>query len=92
VAKLLYKPFGLAISILGGLVAGALFKKTWKTVAGEDDAPSATDADRGWGEIVLAAALEGAVFGVVKAALDRAGATGFAKATGVWPGNRPHKT
>jgi hypothetical protein len=27
-----------------------------------------------------------AVFGVVKALIDRAGATGFARLTGVWPG------
>jgi hypothetical protein len=35
---------------------------------------------------VLAAAAEGAVFGGVKALIDRAGATGFAWLTGAWPG------
>jgi hypothetical protein len=37
---------------------------------------------------VLAAAAEGAVFGGVKALIDRAGATGFAWLTGAWPGRR----
>ena len=85
--KALYKPFGLLISVLGGLLAGALFKQVWRAVAGEDDAPNATDKERGWGEIITAAAVQGALFGTVKAAVDRAGATGFARATGTWPGD-----
>jgi hypothetical protein len=85
--KALYKPFGLLISVLGGLLAGALFKQVWRAVAGEDDSPDAKDRDRGWAEIVGAAAIEGAVFGTVKAVVDRAGAKGFERATGVWPGN-----
>jgi hypothetical protein len=33
-----------------------------------------------------AAALQGAIFAFVKAAVDRGGAEGFRKMTGVWPG------
>ncbi len=84
--KLLYKPFGLVAGALGGLVAGMLFKQLWKVVAHESDAPKATDKQRGWGEIIVAATIEGAVFGGVKALVDRAGASGFARVTGVWPG------
>ncbi|HEY2299033.1 MAG TPA: DUF4235 domain-containing protein [Jatrophihabitans sp.] len=84
---LLYKPFGLLISVLGGVLAGALFKQVWRAVAGEEDTPNATDKERGWGEIISAAVLQGALFGTVKAAVDRAGATGFARATGSWPGD-----
>lgn len=36
--------------------------------------------------MLIAAAVQGAVFGVVKAAIDRGGATGFQKATGMSPG------
>jgi predicted metal-dependent enzyme (double-stranded beta helix superfamily) len=86
VIKFAYRPFGLLVSVLGGLLAGALFKQAWRLIAGEDDSPDAKDRDRGWGEIALAAAVEGAVFGAVKAVLDRAGAKGFERATGVWPG------
>ena len=86
-ARLLYKPLGLFVSVLGGLVAGAIFKRVWKSVAREEEAPKATDATKGWGEVVAAATLEGAVFGGVKAAIDRAGATGFAQLTGAWPGS-----
>ncbi|WP_369028058.1 DUF4235 domain-containing protein [Nocardia farcinica] len=30
--------------------------------------------------------MHGAIFGVVKAAVDRAGATGYQRVTGTWPG------
>ncbi len=85
--KLLYKPFSLVFSVLGGLVAGAIFKQIWKLVAGEEDAPDATDAHRGWGEILMSAALQGAIFAVVKATIDRTAAEGTQKLTGTWPGD-----
>jgi Protein of unknown function (DUF4235) len=87
-ARVLYKPFGLIFSILGGILAGAVFKRVWSAVGHEEKAPRATDESRGWGEVVVAAAAEGAVFGGVKALIDRAGAAGFAHLTGAWPGRR----
>jgi len=92
VTRFVYRPFGLLVSVLGGVLASALFKQTWKAVAGEDDSPDAKDRDRGWGEIVAAAALQGALFATVKAVVDRAGAKGFERATGVWPGNEQSTT
>jgi hypothetical protein len=86
VARLVYKPFGLIISVLGGIVAGMIFKRVWGAVGHEGEAPAATDEAKGWGEVLVAAAAEGAVFGGVKALVDRAGATGFAHLTGAWPG------
>jgi uncharacterized protein DUF4235 len=85
-AKLVYRPFGLVFSVLGGILAGAIFKRAWRVVAHESEAPKATEAGKGWIEVVSAAAAQGAVFGAVKALIDRAGATGFARLTGVWPG------
>ena len=84
--KLLYRPFGLASSVLGGVVAGMLFKQVWKRVAREEDAPKAVDERRGWREVMFAAAVQGAVFGTVKAVIDRGSAHGFKRITGVWPG------
>lgn len=85
--KLLYKPMTMLVSVLGGIVAGAIFKKAWQVVAREDEAPKATDARRGWPEVLLAAAVQGAIFAVVKAAVDRGAAEGTRKVTGVWPGD-----
>lgn len=82
---LLYKPVGLLFGALGGVAGSAAVKRVWQLVAHEDQPPRATAADRGWREVLLAALIQGAVFGVVKAAVDRAGAVAYAKATGTWP-------
>jgi hypothetical protein len=84
--KIIYKPVSILVSVLGGILAGAIFKQIWKAAAGEDDAPQATDAQRGWREVLIAATLQGAIFALVKAAVDRAAAEGTRKLTGVWPG------
>ena len=84
--KLLYKPVSILVSVLGGVIAGVVFKRVWKLAAREEDAPKATDARRGWGEVLAAAALQGAVYAVVKAAVDRGAAEGTRKLTGFWPG------
>ena len=84
--KLLYKPASMLASVAGGMLAGAIFKKLWRLVAGEAEAPEATDAARGWQEILIAATLQGAIFGLVKATLDRLAAEGTRSLTGTWPG------
>lgn len=85
--KLLYKPLGLMFSVFGGVLASFAFTRVWKVVAGEADAPSATERNRTWGDVLTAAALQGATFGLVKAAVDRGGAIGFSRVTGAWPGD-----
>jgi hypothetical protein len=83
--KIAYKPVGILLGIGAGALAGLVFKEVWKVASGDDDAPNATDEERGWGEILAAAALQGAIFALVKATVDRAGATGVRKLTGQWP-------
>jgi hypothetical protein len=91
-AAVLYKPLGLAASVTGGVLAGVVFKQVWKLIAGEEEAPEATDSERGWREVLVAAAVQGAVFGAVKALIDRGGATGWQRLTGTWPGEGPGQT
>ncbi|GAB7037524.1 MULTISPECIES: DUF4235 domain-containing protein [Catenuloplanes] len=82
---LAYKPVGILAGVAAGAVAGAVFKEVWRLVGNDEDAPNATDEDRGWTEILVAAALQGAIFAVVKAAVDRGGAVGVRRVTGHWP-------
>ncbi len=84
-SKLAYKPVGLLLGLGAGALAGFIFKEVWKVASGDDDAPNATDEDRGWAEILAAAALQGAIFALVKAAVDRGGAASVRKLTGQWP-------
>jgi predicted metal-dependent enzyme (double-stranded beta helix superfamily) len=84
--KIAYKPVGILLGVGAGVISGVIFKQVWKVIEGDQDAPNATDEDRGWAEILISAAVQGAIFALVKAAVDRAGATGVRKATGQWPG------
>jgi Protein of unknown function (DUF4235) len=86
VIKLMFKPLSLVIGLLSGILARGIFMRIWRLAAREDEAPEPTDARRGWREILLAAALQGAIFAAVKAAVDRGAAVSTRKMTGVWPG------
>jgi hypothetical protein len=83
--KLAYRPVGMVLSVAAGALAGLVFKQVWKIASGDDDAPDAMDEERGWGEILAAAAIQGAIFAVVRAAVDRGGAAGVRRLTGRWP-------
>ncbi|KAB1934537.1 DUF4235 domain-containing protein [Micromonospora sp. ALFpr18c] len=85
IGRVAYRPVGVLLGIAAGTVAGAIFRQVWKVTAGDGEAPNATDEDRGWGEILAAAALQGAIFAVVRAAVDRGGAVGVRRMTGQWP-------
>lgn len=89
--KTLSRVASLMVTLVGGMVARTIFAKAWKLAAHEDEAPKATDAHRGWREILLAAVLQGALLAVVQAALDRAVAEGTHKLTGTWPGDGPEE-
>ncbi|MFD4026920.1 DUF4235 domain-containing protein [Streptomyces sp. NPDC058576] len=84
-SKLAYKPVGFALGAVSGMIASAVFKQTWKIVEGEGDAPDALDEDRPWRQILLAAAVQGAIFAVVKATVERSGAQATRRVTGTWP-------
>ena len=86
-AKLPYRPVGLVAGVVAGAISGAVFKQIWKLVAKADDAPTALQSEYRMREVVLAAAIQGAIFAATKAAVDRAGAQGFKQVTGAWPGD-----
>jgi hypothetical protein len=85
--KVLYKPFGFVIGLLAGVLANLVFRKLWAAASRKDEVPEPTQKHAGWGEVAAAAALQGAVMRGTRAVVDRAGARGFEKATGTWPGD-----
>jgi hypothetical protein len=86
-AAMAYRPIGLAGGLLAGLISGAVFKQIWKKVADADDAPSALQSEYRMREVIIAAAIQGAIFAATKAAIDRAGARVWTRMTGHWPGD-----
>ena len=86
-AKVVYRPIGLAGSVLAGAAAGAAVKQIWRRVAHEQDAPNALQSEYRLRSVLLGAALQGVVFAVIKAAIVRGGARLFERVTGAWPGD-----
>jgi uncharacterized protein DUF4235 len=85
--KLLYRLMSLGLSVVSGMIAGALFKGAWKLIAREEDAPDASHPERSWKEILPAAAQQGAIFATVKAAVERGATQGGRKVAGSNPGS-----
>ncbi len=78
-----------SLLVVAGLLAGVVFKRLWSRIThGEHErAPSALQSEYGTPEILVAAALQGAIAGGVKALIDRGGAKAFQRWTGEWPGD-----
>lgn len=85
--KLLYKPFGIVAGLVGGLLARRLFTVVWAAIDDEEP-PEATTERASWTRVIAAAAIQGATFSAVRAAVNRAGARSFEHVTGIWPGER----
>lgn len=85
-ANLLYRPMDLIADMIGGLLSSLIFRKVWSIIEHGDAAPQPTDERRSWKEILLAAGLHGAIFALVKAAVDRGTAEETHRLTGTWPG------
>lgn len=81
-SKLLYQPLSIATSVAGGLLASTVFNQVWRRISDDrQPPPDPKDLNRSTKAAVLAAGLQGLIFGLVRAAVDRAGARGFAAVT-----------
>ena len=84
---LIYKPFGIVLGLLGGLLGKKLFDFAW-TKLDDQEPPVATTEDTSWRRLLAAAAVQGVIFRVTRFVIDRYGAIGFRYLTGVWPGEK----
>lgn len=78
-AKLAYKPFGTVFGILGGLLATRVFALIWKRLSDEPETPAALSEDYSTREVLIAATIQGAVFGLITTAVNRYGIKGYRK-------------
>jgi hypothetical protein len=77
-AKTFYKPLSVASSVLGGLLAGKIFTEIWQRAnPSGTEPPEPSDLSSSAREIFIAAAVQGLIVGVVRAALARGQAKGF---------------
>ena len=84
-SKLLFIPFGVVAGLLAGFLGKKVFDVAWGLVDNEEP-PEAEHRDVSVGKLVLANALQGAIFRAVRAAADHGSRQAFARVTGSWPG------
>ena len=85
--KIIYRPFGIILGILAGLLSKRVFNFIWSKFD-DEEAPKPTQDETTWTKVLAAAAVQGVVFQTVRAAVNRGGAEGFQYLTGVWPGKK----
>jgi hypothetical protein len=83
--KLLFIP----VSIVGGLLAALVSKKTVDFVWGrisDREIPEPEHRDVSWAQLAAALALEGAIFRLSRGLIEHLSWRGFLRTTGRWPG------
>lgn len=83
--KVIFVPFSIGLGLLAGSVAKKIFNQIWGLID-EEEPPDSEHRDVSWPKLLLAAAIQGAIFRAMKEAADHGLRHAFASATGSWPG------
>jgi hypothetical protein len=83
--KLLFLPFSIAAGLIAGKIAEKAFDGIWR-LFDDQEAPEPEHREIAIVKLVLALAIEGAIFRAVRGLIDHSARRGFARATGTWPG------
>ena len=83
--SLVFRPVGVLIGLLAGIVGRKIFERVWGLIDNED-APEPKYREIAFGKLIVALLIEGAIFGVLRGVADHGARHGFARLTGEWPG------
>ncbi len=83
--KILFIPVSLVAGLAAGQLGSRIFQHVWSWVDDEEP-PDSSIRSASFPRLVVAAALEGAIFKVVKSIVDRELRQGFQGVFGSWPG------
>ena len=84
-SKFLFIPF----SVIGGILAGVIGKKTFDLIWGafdDEDAPDPKYREISLVKLVVALVVQGAIFRAVRGLIEHGSRHAFQKMTGSWPG------
>ena len=83
--KFLFIPFSVAGGLIAGFLGKKIFEQAWGVIDSEEP-PESEHRSVSFPKMLVAAALQGAVFRATKAAVDHQSRKAFAGLTGTWPG------
>jgi hypothetical protein len=79
----------LPISIIGGLIAGQISSRVFEAIWGlidDEEPPDSEHRDISLAKMLVAAAVQGAIFRATRKLVDHQSRKAFAGAVGTWPG------
>ena len=83
--KLMFLPISIGTGLLAGLIGKKTFQLLWGVID-DEEAPKAEHREISLPKLVVALAIEGALFSLIKGLVDHGSRHAFARATGAWPG------
>jgi len=91
-SKFLFIPF----SVIGGMLAGVISKKTFELIWGafdDEDAPEPKHREISLVKLIVALIVQGAIVRAVRGLVDHGSRHAFQRMTGSWPGEEePERT
>jgi hypothetical protein len=89
--KFLFIPIGIVSGLIAGFISKSIFDFIWARIS-DEEAPEPEHRDVSWPELLVALAIEGAIFRVSRGLVDRGSRIGFYRLTGSWPGEEEPET
>lgn len=86
--KLIFAPIGIVAGLAAGFAAQKVFDRLW-AIFDEEEPPDPSDRGARYAKLVPALLVEGAIFRLTKGIVDHGVRGGFARTTGIWPGDEP---
>jgi hypothetical protein len=83
--QLAFRPIGIILGILSGLVGKKIFDFIWAKFD-EEEPPNPEHREVDWAKFVSAMVVQGAIFRLVRGLVDHHSRRAFAGLTGTWPG------
>ena len=92
VSKILFIPFSVVAGILAGIIGKKTFESLWSAFD-DQKAPDPKQREIAWKKLIPALLLEGAILRAVRGLFDYGSRRAFSRLTGSWPGEeRPDPT
>jgi hypothetical protein len=83
--RFLFAPIGIVAGLLAGFLGKVIFDQIWGLIDDEEP-PEPEHREISAVKMVMALAIQGAIFRAVRGATEHAARSGFQRVTGRWPG------
>jgi hypothetical protein len=84
--KIVFTPFSILAGLLAAFVGKLIFDRIWALIDDEEP-PEPEDREISWVKLVVAMAIQGAIFRAVRGIAEHGARVGFQRWTGAWPGD-----